>query len=88
MDITTITSTMGTPFIVFVGPTNLDGYNRSLPPAEQPSTIPKTFLDAMEVREEVFVQEQGVPLDNEFDADDARACHWVCALALVKYVSY
>ncbi|PMD45968.1 hypothetical protein L207DRAFT_506959 [Hyaloscypha variabilis F] len=68
---------MGTPFLAFIGPTNLDGYNRSLPPSEQPSSIPKTFLDAMEVREEVFVQEQGVPLDNEFDADDARACHWV-----------
>ena len=45
---------MGTPFIAFMGPTNLDGYNRSLPATGQPSTIPKTFLDAMEVREEVF----------------------------------
>jgi hypothetical protein len=69
---------MGTPFIAFIGPTNLDGYDRKLPPSKQPGNIPKTFLDAMEVREEVFVQEQGVPLDNEFDADDARACHWVC----------
>jgi hypothetical protein len=69
---------MGTPFIAFTGPTNLDGYNRKLSSSEQPGSIPKTFLDAMEVREEVFVQEQGVPPENEFDADDARACHWVC----------
>ncbi|PMD59382.1 uncharacterized protein K444DRAFT_663813 [Hyaloscypha bicolor E] len=68
---------MGTPFIAFIGPTNLDGYDRELPPSKQPGNIPKTFLDAMEIREEVFVREQGVPLDNEFDADDARACHWV-----------
>jgi hypothetical protein len=68
---------MGTPFIAFLEPSNLDGYNRKLPPCEQPESIPKTFLDAMEVREEVFVKEQGVPLDNEFDSDDPRACHWV-----------
>lgn len=66
-----------TPFISFLGPSNLDGYNRSLPPAEQPANIPKVFLDAMEVREKVFVHEQGVALNNEFDSDDARACHWV-----------
>ncbi|PMD12643.1 hypothetical protein NA56DRAFT_652335 [Hyaloscypha hepaticicola] len=68
---------MGTPFIAFIGPTKLDGYNRKLSSSKQPGSIPKTFLDAMEVREEVFVQEQGVPQDNEFDTDDARACHWV-----------
>jgi len=68
---------MGTPFIAFIGPTNLDGYDRKLPPSQQPSSIPKTFLDVMDVREAVFVQEQAVPLDNEFDSDDARACHWV-----------
>ncbi|TGO23228.1 hypothetical protein BPAE_0139g00050 [Botrytis paeoniae] len=66
-----------TPFIQFLGPTNLDGYDRKFPASEQPDHIPKTFLDAMEVREAVFVQEQGVPLENEFDSDDSRACHWV-----------
>ncbi|KAJ8068585.1 hypothetical protein OCU04_002297 [Sclerotinia nivalis] len=66
-----------TPFIQFLGPTNLDGYDRKLPASEQPNNIPKAFLDAMEVREAVFVKEQGVPLENEFDSDDARACHWV-----------
>ncbi|RDL39404.1 Uncharacterized protein BP5553_03744 [Venustampulla echinocandica] len=66
-----------TPFITFLGPSNLIGYDRQRKPSEQPPHIPKTFLDAMEVREEVFVKEQGVALQNEFDADDARACHWV-----------
>jgi predicted GNAT family N-acyltransferase len=33
----------------------------------------------MEVREQVFVKEQNIPLENEFDADDARSCHWVGA---------
>ena len=66
-----------TPFIAFQGPTNLDGYERKGKPSEQPASIPQTFLDAMDVREQVFVIEQGVPLENEFDSDDARACHWV-----------
>jgi hypothetical protein len=67
----------GTPFITFLGPSNLDSYDRKRRFFEQPANIPKTFLDAMEVREQVFVQEQGVLLENEFDPDDARACHWV-----------
>jgi hypothetical protein len=70
---------MGTPFVQFLGPSNLEGYNRKRQPSEQPATIPKTFLDAMEVREQVFVKEQNIPLENEFDADDARSCHWVGA---------
>lgn len=78
VEATNAADNMGTPFIAFIGPTNLDGYDRKQSPSEQPGNIPKTFLDAMEVREEVFVHEQGVPLDNEFDTDDARACHWVC----------
>ncbi|KAG0649048.1 hypothetical protein D0Z07_4742 [Hyphodiscus hymeniophilus] len=67
----------GTPFITFLGPSNLSEYDRKKSPHEQTSTIPKTFIDAMEVREQVFVEEQHVPLENEFDSDDARACHWV-----------
>ncbi|KAF4622671.1 hypothetical protein G7Y89_g14357 [Cudoniella acicularis] len=66
-----------TPFIAFQGPSNLDGYGRQVKASKQPSDIPKTFLDAMEVREQVYVEEQGVPLENEFDSDDTRACHWV-----------
>lgn len=31
----------------------------------------------MEVRERVFVKEQGCPLEFEHDADDARSCHWI-----------
>jgi predicted GNAT family N-acyltransferase len=68
---------MGTPFINFLGPTNLNGYDRKKGCANQSSDIPQTFLDAMEVREKVFVKEQKVPLENEFDSDDSRACHWV-----------
>ena len=66
-----------TPFISFQGPSNLDGYDRKIPAREQPENVPRTFLDAMEVREKVFVDEQHVPAENEFDSDDARACHWV-----------
>jgi predicted GNAT family N-acyltransferase len=68
---------MGTPFVTFLGPSKLDGYMRGKPHDEQPAHIPKAFVDAMEVREQVFVQEQSVPIENEFDDDDPRACHWI-----------
>ncbi|KAK6955795.1 hypothetical protein Daesc_003439 [Daldinia eschscholtzii] len=68
---------MGTPFISLLEPTRLDGYDRSRPHDQQPGHVPKTFCDAMSVREAVFVREQGVPLANEHDPDDARSCHWV-----------
>ena len=69
---------MGTPFITFLGPSeDLQYYDRTKLHSQQPSTIPKPFTDAMEVREQVFVEEQCIPLANEFDEDDPRACHWV-----------
>lgn len=55
----------------------LRGYDRTLAAEDQRSAVPKVFLDAMTIREEVFVQEQAVPLENEFDWDDARSIHWV-----------
>lgn len=46
--------------------------------APQSSThIPHAFLHAMSIRESVFVEEQNVPLVNEYDADDPRSFHWV-----------
>ncbi|KAK0706038.1 hypothetical protein B0T26DRAFT_657056 [Lasiosphaeria miniovina] len=69
---------MGTPFISLLEPTLLN-WDRSLPSSQQPASasLPRTFLDAMEVREQVYVTEQGVPQENEFDLDDSRSCHWV-----------
>ncbi|KAH7246319.1 hypothetical protein BKA59DRAFT_196352 [Fusarium tricinctum] len=75
---------MGTPFITFLGPSNLEGYKRGAPIEEQPPTISQTFLDAMEVRQQVFVEEQKVPAENEFDDDDPRACHWVVYASINK----
>ncbi|KAF7559226.1 hypothetical protein G7046_g4944 [Stylonectria norvegica] len=77
-------SSMGTPFITFLEPSKLEGFQRGAPLEQQPPTIPRAFLDAMEVREKVFVQEQGVPADNEFDADDPRCCHWVVYASVNK----
>ncbi|TRX92829.1 hypothetical protein FHL15_006235 [Xylaria flabelliformis] len=68
---------MGTPFITLLEPTKLDGYNPQLPHNMQAPHIPAPFKDAMEVRERVFVEEQGCPLEFEHDADDARSCHWI-----------
>lgn len=55
-------------------------YDRTSPPAQQPKndatdpakSIPQGFIDAMMVREEVFVKEQGIALENELDFDDRR----------------
>ncbi|EGX95583.1 acetyltransferase [Cordyceps militaris CM01] len=68
---------MGTPFISLVEPSKLEGFKVGSPRKDQPASIPSTFLDAMEVREDVFVEEQSVPVENEFDIDDSRSCHWV-----------
>lgn len=68
---------MGTPFISLLEPSKLEGYRPGSAREDQPAGIPPTFLDAMEVREDVFVEEQSVPVENEFDEDDSRCCHWV-----------
>jgi len=65
------------PKVLFQGPMNLDGYNRSLPAIQQRQSIPLAFIEVMEVREGVFVKEQGVPILIEADSDDPRCCHWV-----------
>jgi len=43
----------------------------------QPANVPEVFGDAMSIREDVYVEEQQVPLENEFDLDDPRSWHWV-----------
>ncbi|KKA27019.1 hypothetical protein TD95_000515 [Thielaviopsis punctulata] len=57
-------------------PTDLSAYNRLLPLSAQ-SSIPRLFHDAMQIRTAVFVHEQNVPAEFEFDADDSRSCHFV-----------
>ncbi|KAI5788836.1 acyl-CoA N-acyltransferase [Peziza echinospora] len=69
-----------TPFITFI-PAGV----APSPSASDPDTKQRTasdprypaFRDAMTVREEVFVKEQNVPLENELDEDDRRSFHWV-----------
>ncbi|KLU91583.1 hypothetical protein MAPG_10101 [Magnaporthiopsis poae ATCC 64411] len=69
---------MDTPIIHHLEPTPaITGYDRSLNRSGQPASVPRLFIDAMEVREAVFVREQGVAAENELDDDDARSCHWV-----------
>jgi predicted GNAT family N-acyltransferase len=77
---------MATPFMNFLGPSGLEGYKPGAPRAEQPVTVPLHFIDAMEVREKVFVEEQGVPSENEFDSDDPRSCHWIAYASVRKIV--
>lgn len=55
----------------------LANYNRSASYNDQPKNIPATFTEAMSIREAVYVDEQEIPLENEFDFDDARSWHWV-----------
>ncbi|CEJ79965.1 Putative Acetyltransferase [[Torrubiella] hemipterigena] len=75
---------MGTPFISLLEPSKLDGYRIGTPREQQQASLPKTFLDAMEIRADVFVDEQNVPANNEFDADDSRSCHWVAYASVHK----
>ncbi|KAK8086376.1 hypothetical protein PG994_001350 [Apiospora phragmitis] len=68
---------MGTPFISLLEPSKLEDYDRTKPHDQQPGPVAKAFLDAMAVREAVFVDEQRMPLEYEYDEDDPRSCHWV-----------
>ncbi|CAK3862158.1 acetyltransferase like [Lecanosticta acicola] len=45
--------------------------------ADPARAVPQGFIDAMLVREEVYVRGQKIPLENELDQDDARSFHWV-----------
>lgn len=76
-------SRMATPFLSTLLPSNLRAYKRGLPRAQQSESVSPIFLDAMEIREQVFVEEQGVPADNEFDDDDSRSTHF-CVYASVR----
>ncbi|KAL1892940.1 hypothetical protein Cpir12675_004350 [Ceratocystis pirilliformis] len=62
--------------ISYLPPTDLTAYQREIPAAKQP-LIPAIFHDSMVVRTDVFITEQNVPPESEFDADDPRSCHLV-----------
>ncbi|OCL08549.1 hypothetical protein AOQ84DRAFT_439506 [Glonium stellatum] len=70
---------MSTEFLSLLPPPGaaLAAYDRTKRSDDQPASIPQLFRDAMSVREVVYVDEQGVPLENELDDDDARSWHWV-----------
>lgn len=69
---------MTTPFSIrCLEPRCLDGYKPGRPAEEQPITMPLTFIEAMQVRQKVFVEEQGLPLQTEFDNDDRYSVHYV-----------
>ncbi|KJX98384.1 acetyltransferase like protein [Zymoseptoria brevis] len=68
----------------------LSHYDPTAPPTSQPKNdaadpakaVPQSFIDAMIVREEVYVAEQNIALENELDEDDARSFHWVAYASL------
>ena len=70
---------MSTEFINFLPPPGdaIANYVRTSPANTQAKSVPSTFIEAMTIREAVFVHEQHVPLENELDVDDARSFHWV-----------
>lgn len=65
------------PSIACLKPGSLNGFLVDAPRDSQPPSVPRPFLDAMDIRLEVFVREQKVPAENEFDSDDPRSCHWI-----------
>lgn len=78
----------GTEFINVLAPPKsaLDDYDNTTPCSKQSINVPQTFRDAMAVREEVY-GEQGVPLEAEFDEDDARSWHWVAYASVAAHSS-
>ncbi|RMZ73121.1 hypothetical protein GMOD_00009638 [Pyrenophora seminiperda CCB06] len=78
----------GTEFVNTVCPLKgaLDGYDNRLPCSKQSISVPQNFADAMTVREEVY-GEQGVPLEVEFDEDDARSWHWIAYASVATHTT-
>lgn len=85
-------------FVDFIVPLwkRLELYDKTSKPDNQPKNdaadaaknIPQGFIDAMDVRVQVFVEEQGVPLENELDDDDQKSFHWVAYASVpAKYSS-
>lgn len=79
-------NTGGTEFLNVLAPLKgaLDGYDNTIPCSRQAISVPQTFRDAMSIREEVY-GEQGVPLEAEFDQDDARSWHWVAFASVASH---
>lgn len=78
----------GTEFLSMQPPPKEDvaHYDNTRPHNEQVIEIPQVFHDAMSVREEVY-GEQGIPLEAEFDEDDARSWHWVVYASVASTAS-
>ncbi|KAF2683843.1 hypothetical protein K458DRAFT_247257, partial [Lentithecium fluviatile CBS 122367] len=78
----------GTEFLTMLPPPkgDLAEYDNTKPYNKQAPSIPQIFRDAMSVREEVY-GEQGVPLEAEFDEDDARSWHWVVYASVASTAS-
>lgn len=78
----------GTEFLSMLAPprNDLSEYDNTKPHTQQPASIPPNFLEAMSVREEVY-GEQGIPLEAEFDEDDARSWHWVVYASVASTAS-
>jgi len=76
----------GTEFLAVIPPLGsaLDGYDNTKPCSQQTINVPQTFRDAMAVREAVY-GEQGIPLEAEFDEDDARSWHWVAYASVAAH---
>ncbi|KAI9809148.1 MAG: hypothetical protein M1825_002438 [Sarcosagium campestre] len=74
-----MSTTAFTEFISFLPPpgASITGYTRQDSNSDANKNIPPVFVEAMSVREEVFVDEQKVPAENELDSDDPRSFHWV-----------
>lgn len=72
---------MSAPFISRLEPPGeaISSWSNQHKTAAQPSAdnIPQLFLDAMSVREEVFIDEQHCSWENEVDSDDPRSHHFV-----------
>ncbi|MCJ1336629.1 hypothetical protein MMC09_001907 [Bachmanniomyces sp. S44760] len=78
---------MSDPFVALIpplGPSVLHHFHPQSNPTAATSqhlptdpSIPPTLDEALSVRRAVFVEEQGVPLENEIDADDPRSWQWV-----------
>jgi predicted GNAT family N-acyltransferase len=86
----------GSDFVDFILPLQerLNLYDATSPSDYQPKNhatdpakaVPQGFIDAMSVREAVFVHEQGRLLENELDFDDRRSFTWTAYASVPGHI--
>jgi predicted GNAT family N-acyltransferase len=76
---------MASPFISMQSPVGKGVFSYDWADPKCSADVPQIFVDAMDVRKEVFIDEQHCSMENEIDSDDPRSWHWVVYASVASF---